>query len=273
MPTKRRQHLVELEDLPHFPRLLRDYVTDFLSVMFATFRPYRVVYPLVSELLDRGQTPQRIVDLCSGAGAPARLLFDHLKQTRNLDLILTDKFPNQNAVAKHAPHYLAEPVDILAPEAARLPLPPGIRTLFTSFHHFDSDAARAILAQSVANGQPIAIFETTERSARGVLSMLAIAPLVFALTPFIRPFHLPRLLLTYIIPAIPFCALWDGIVSTFRTYTIPELEALAAEFPEFRWKIGAIESGLGFKVTYMVGWHRSEGKSIAMRAEKLGENH
>ena len=73
----RRMHLVELEDLPWFPAILRDGGTAFLEFAErASGHGRRMVGPLERALDATGET--RIVDLCSGGGGPAATIADEL---------------------------------------------------------------------------------------------------------------------------------------------------------------------------------------------------
>ncbi len=76
------------------------------------------------------------------------------------------------------------------------------------------------------------------------------------MAPWIRPWVAARLLLTYVLPLAPLCNLWDGVVSSLRSYTVPELLALGrAAAPGYRWEAGTLR-GRGPAVTYLIGWPR-----------------
>ena len=72
----------------------------------------------------------------------------------------------------------------------------GLRTMFNSFHHFRPADATAILRSAVAAGQPIGVFEVSNRSLRTVLTLILTPLFVFIATLFIRPFRWDRLLWT-----------------------------------------------------------------------------
>ncbi|MFK7798226.1 MAG: hypothetical protein AB8E82_12285, partial [Aureispira sp.] len=74
-------------------------------------------------------------------------------------------------------------------------------------------------------------------------------------TPFIRPFSLLRLLFTYLIPIIPICVWWDGIVSAFRTYSVAEMQDLVQALnnsTSYDWDIGEKKGKLN-KILYLIG--------------------
>ncbi len=197
----------------------------------------------------------QVVDLCSGGGGPwIDWLLSAVSQPVQ-SVILTDKFPNIDTANKNIPTgltYWTESVD-----ATEVPIQLlGFRTLFTSFHHFKKDAARAILQDACENGQPIGVFEFTRRTIPALLLMLlAIVPVWIAVAQM-RPVKFSRIVLTYLIPVIPFVVTFDGFVSCLRTYSPSELLTMVngAEFAGFEWKAGITEgSAFGFPVTYLIG--------------------
>jgi hypothetical protein len=85
--------------------------------------------------------------------------------------------------------------------------------------------------------------------ALGTLTQLAV-------TPFIKPFRWSRLLLTYALPVVPLCTLWDGIVSCLRVYDPEELARLVAELPasDYRWEYGRLDvPQMPTRLTYLIG--------------------
>jgi hypothetical protein len=257
----RRQHLVELHEMPWFPAAWRDLVTDFLSFFFRTFRPYRVAAPMLAEALEHAGT-DRIVDLCSGAGAPVLSVLPALEALGRSpsSVTLTDLYPNRQAF-RIAASIRCSVTGVETPvDATNVPAElTGFRTMFTAFHHFAPSDARGILADARRKGEGIGIFEYTERNLLLWAIPVLLIPLMAGIcTPFMRPFRWRRLLWTYVAPVVPLVAMWDGLVSNLRTYTTYELRELAesSEGGPYRWQTGRVRS-LGLSgVTYLVGWPR-----------------
>jgi hypothetical protein len=200
-----------------------------------------------------------ILDLCSGGGGPWLWLHQTLAEKGvSMSVCLTDKYPNLQAFEQwtretnHAIRFHPHPVD-----ATHVPDElPGFRTMFTAFHHFRPEHARAVLADAVRKRQGIGIFEATHRSLLGLLLMLSTPFIVLVLTPFIRPFRWSRWLWTYLIPLVPLIALFDGLVSCLRTYRVSELREMIARLNsnDYHWEIGTVQSKLiPIPVTYLVG--------------------
>lgn len=136
----------------------------------------------------------------------------------------------------------------------------GFRTLFTSFHHFHPEAARALLRDAVRNRQGIGVFEARQRTPKALL-LTALSPLFVLLsTPFIRPFRLSRLLFTYLLPVVPLVVLFDGIVSCLRTYTPAELREMAESLggEDYLWEIGEEKARGPAPVTNLIGYLAEE---------------
>lgn len=263
----KRMHLVEFHDLTVCPKEVRDTLTDLLQFtvrLHGTFKPIET--PLRRAIRKSGA--RAIVDLCSGGGGPWRDL------DASVPVLLTDKFPNtdaferMNGAAAANVTYEFESVDATAVSAELS----GFRTLFSSFHHFEPDQARAILADAVAQKQGIAVFEFTRRHPRAIAQMLLSPIGALLAVPFMRPFRLLRLFWTYIVPLVPLFLMLDGIVSCLRTYSTAELRTMTAEFPDYEWEIGE-ETGKYWPVpvTYVIGYPRREVPKAAASAERSDE--
>jgi hypothetical protein len=255
---KRRQ-LFEFEDLPWLPTALRDLITDVLRDEIVLGRDvYAPVAPVLADVI-REQDAAQLIDLCSGAGGPwPRLRGQLAEEGVRVDLILTDRYPNHGAgrltveADGSSTYYETEPVDATAvPEQLR-----GIRTLFTSFHHFRPERARAILADAQARDEAICVFEFTERRRLPIALTLALAPLgVWAHLARRRPVH-PLHVALALLPA-PLAVTWDGIVSNLRTYLPEELRDLVADLhrDDYRWISGTLNPPKrgGAPVIYLIG--------------------
>jgi hypothetical protein len=133
----------------------------------------------------------------------------------------------------------------------------GFRTIFSGFHHFDNSSAKAVLKNAVDAKTGIGIFDGGNKNILAILAILVVHPIIFfVFTPFYRPFRFSRLFFTYIIPIIPFCTVWDGIVSIIRLYKPSELLQIANEVePDtYHWNSGKKKSKFGLNVTFLIGY-------------------
>ncbi|XXX81991.1 hypothetical protein WMF30_24840 [Sorangium sp. So ce134] len=259
-----RMQLVELEDLPWFPSVLRDGGTAFLEFAErASGHGRMLVGPLERALDATGET--RLIDLCSGGGGPAAAIADELaKRGRTVTVTLTDLYPNLRAFEHAARGSRGAVVGRAAPVDATA-VPPeltGFRTIFNAFHHFRPEQARQVLADAVAQRQPIGVFEVVSREIPMLLGLL-FTPLTVTLSmPFWRPFRWAWLLWTWLVPVMQAFVLWDGLVSWLRIYSVEELRALVAQIdaPDWVWDIGTIKLGdAPLHGTYLVGYPKPRG--------------
>lgn len=260
----RRLHLVELEDLDWLPAPVRDGGTDLLDLAFDRLGFYDGVAPKLVALLETtGAT--RIVDLCSGGGGGTLQMRRRVRERAGaVEIVLSDLFPNRagidrvRALGDPTTTYRPEPTDALLGGGEL----EGVRTMSGALHHFPPDAVRALIAGIVERRAPLAFFDLAASPAIRRLP-LALAPVAMgvnmlllflgslALVPLARPFRLSRLLLTYLVPAIPALVAWDGTVSALRAYTPEELLELARSVPgseRYTW-----EAGVAGPALYLTG--------------------
>ncbi|MCX2738680.1 class I SAM-dependent methyltransferase [Pontibacter anaerobius] len=255
-----RLQLFEFEDQRWFPHVIRQGMLDFLRFMITRLNAYEAATPLLQELLER--TGQRhITDLCSGAGGGIAAIQQELSQRTEspVTITLSDLYPNIGAY-EYLQHtsggsirFVPTPVDATAaPESVK-----GVRTIFSSFHHFPPHLAKAILQDAADKCAAIGIFEGAKKSWLELLLLWLFFPvIILVVTPFVRPFRLSRLFFTYIIPLIPLGILWDGTVSLLRMYTPEQLERMASEIraPNYTWRSGRTGTGPGKDVIYLLGY-------------------
>lgn len=260
-----RVHAFEIHELPGCPDLLRRIATDYLRTVAEVFDAFEPVAPLLERAL-RASGGQRIIDLCSGGSGPVVRLAESIALGPGSapEVVLTDLHPNLPAFRWAADHararvdYERQSVDALAvPEHLQ-----GVRTIFDAFHHFRPEQARRLLADAARRGQPLLVVEATQRSLPALVGMLLFVPLlVLVLTPFVRPFSVGRLLLTYVVPlAVPLIS-FDGLVSCLRSYTPAELRALTAglETPDYTFEVGQLKARGGM-LTYVLGGAAPTGR-------------
>ena len=251
-----RIHLFEFEDQKWFPAFLRNYGTDFLQFMSNMTKMYKPTVPIIEKVLKKSKTNQ-IIDLCSGgSGGLIGINAELKKNIPDLEIMLTDFYPNIPAfefAKKQAENFMfvEKPID-----ARNVPAElEGLRTQFWSLHHFKPTDAKQILQNTVNSNNSIAIFEFQERRMLSLVALLFSPLVVLFTTPFIKPFKIGRVIFTYFIPIVPLFVLWDGIVSSLRTYSVKEMNELVENLngmETYDWEINKVKSGPDV-VLYLLG--------------------
>ncbi len=261
---RKRIHLFEFHDLPWFPGMFRQALTEWLRVLWDRVGARKALAPVLAEvLLESGAT--RVIDLCSGAGGPLVGIQRELEITGGgFKAIVTDKFPNlkQMEDLQRQSRGMIE-ARLTSVDATRVPRDlNGFRTLFNSFHHFRPPQARQILKDAYDARQPIGVFEIPNRKFSGIaFSFVASFLGVLLLTPSMRPRRPAWWFFTYLVPIIPFTVAWDGWVSHLRAYTPEELLQMTSDFSDgYRWEVRSIELQKGkFTVTCLLGLPQPTG--------------
>lgn len=255
LAAMRRQEWFELHDHRLYPGFLRDLVTDALEAIWNCTNSYRVIVPRLRAAMEDAGT-HHIVDLCSGGGGPWIRLREQFAKIEEfqVSISLTDKFPNQRAATgtqtETGIEFYSSPVD-----ARRIPADlDGFRTIFSTFHHFNPEAAHAILDDAVMRHQGIAVFDAAKCSIGTMLATFATPLLCWYVTPRIRPFRWSRIVWTYLLPVVPLTLLVDGILSCLRAYSLDDLQELTEGLggDAYRWEIGE-EGGGRIGITYLIG--------------------
>jgi hypothetical protein len=252
--------LFEFEDLSWFPNTIRESMTDFLRYFLTATNFYQPVTPIITDAL-RKSGSNTIIDLCSGSGGAIEKVLENINSAtgEKVEIILTDKFSNLNAyryLEKRSVggiRHISMPVDATdVPPELR-----GLRTIFSGFHHFDAKDAKAVISNAVQNEQAIGIFDGGDKNLLTILGIIIFHPIAFLiLTPFFRPYRFSRFVFTYLIPVIPFCTVWDGVVSIMRLYQPEELLAMAQSIDDknYQWTAGKVRNKYFMNVTYLVGY-------------------
>ena len=277
----RRVQFIDLHEQPWFPSSIRNEITDALQFGLNLLNAYAPIAPLLQSALDSARSgtncSQSVVDLCSGGGGPWSDLAQMVQSRKlsgdsaGLRIWLTDKYPNLGASqnVRAAPE---NRIGFYPGSVDAMNVPPelkGFRTMFTSFHHFLPEEARAILQNAVDAGEGMGIFEITRRAPRTIGLILVWDLMLFICTPWIRPFRWSRFVWTYLVPIIPLVLLFDGVVSCLRTYRPQELREMVEKLAgnEYEWKISELAAG-HVPITYLIGYPRASAPGLIERLRR-----
>jgi hypothetical protein len=155
-----------------------------------------------------------------------------------VQFVLTDlhpHVPNWAEAAAKSPnmHYEAQPVDAANAPASLIQQHRAsgkriFRLFNLAFHHFDDPLARAILRNTMENSDGFAILELQGRSFSAFIACCAFGLGIMVLAPVYawkwRSFM--TLFFAWVVPILPFVLVFDGWISSLRSRTPDEVEAL-----------------------------------------------
>lgn len=251
--------MFEFNDQAWLPKSVRREITSYLDFLAKFMGRYLPVSEIIAQVMER-EDLDSIIDLCSGASQTAVAIRAGVEEHtgRELTVYMTDKYPADPDLRCADSRVVWDRRSI---DARSVPTDlRGIRTLFTSFHHFRGEAAAKVLADAVGKRQAIAIFEHADRGWWVMVKMAVTTPLIVSISLLARKKVAPStVLLNLVLPIVPLMLAWDGIMSIRRTYSIEEMRCLVeseTRAGEFDWWIGRTDSigkrGKG-PVYYLVG--------------------
>jgi hypothetical protein len=256
MPLPRLQ-LFEVNDAAWAPPAVREQLIESLSRALDWGGMLRgLSAPFAGFLAETGAT--EVLDLCAGAGGPASILARELRRAghRPPRFLLTDLRPHPEAWAalqRQDPEvidFVAEPVDATAIPAL---LGTGrARALINGLHHLPPQVASAVLRRAADGSPGIFIAEGFPRSPLRWFPMAPMAALSMLVNPLLSPRR--QLQKALLLPLTLAIGPWDGLVSTLRVYTEPELREMVAPLGDaFRWTSGTWRFPLGGLGTWFAG--------------------
>ena len=256
----KRLQLMETTDTRWMPAVVRDSVTETLSLALRWGRYFHGVAPVFSRFLQETGAEQ-ILDCASGAGEPITILVDAAVEAGlpRPDVLLTDLFPNVPAMERVVARYpqgvscLTEPLD-----ATRVPrsLWRPVRTYINCLHHFPPQAVAAVLADCARARAALFVLESFPRRPVRGLPILPTGPAGLVANPLLcRRQRGLKALLTFALPLVPLLAAWDLSLSVARIHEPGELMALArgAGVDGYRWEHGEVPFPGGGRAYYFLG--------------------
>ncbi|WP_154697056.1 class I SAM-dependent methyltransferase [Lentzea guizhouensis] len=267
MESLPRIHFVELHDLDRTPPVLRTLHTESITTIYRLTDAAREYARPLARALREGADP-RIVDLCAGSGGPVPLIQRRLhREGIHTSVTLTDLVPNVGAFERVEasnrrvlPSCCSVDHESSSVDATDCRVP-GTRTIYGAFHHFPPALARRMLQNAVDTRSPIVIVDTKRSWLYVLLFPFFTTLAVLLAAPFQRnplPRYLLRLVLTYLVPVLPFMMFFDSVVSFLRMYGRGELRSMVDGLDgteSFTWTIGVERGFTGAQ--YLIGIPRS----------------
>ena len=255
-----RLHGFEFHDLSWFPAVLRESTVETLSRAIETSRLLAGPAEALADLLEQtgGKT---VLDLCSGAGAPAALFAGELRRrgVEGVRFLVSDLYPNPGAFEALARRHPGSIEGCEAPvDATDVPrdIDHEVRTIVNAFHHFSPGVARSILEAAVRDRKAILVVEACPRSLGRFLAFLPHLVRAALRNPFRAPRRrLAKFALTYLLPVQPLTGLFDGFVSVGRMHEPFELDRMTdAIGGGYVWRHGVAPYAGWGRATWLAGY-------------------
>ncbi len=224
----KRCPLRELHELPWFPRLWRDELTEFLSFFTIYSGVYTPALHRLARIMERADLPETYTDLCSGGGLYEIGFVRRLRALtgRPVRARLTDLYPNAHwpEVRRLAPEAVGC-VPESCPAETAIARYPGLHVMFSGLHHFTPEEIASMVKCAAQHDRSLALFDYSRRNFwRELFPMLAAIPLMLLTAFLVWPFSWKRLCFTWLVPVLPLLLWIDGWISRFRAYEAEELE-------------------------------------------------
>ena len=254
-----RLQLVELNDHDRTPAALRDTVIETLSRALRWGRMLQGLVAPLREFLAAAGTDE-VLDVCAGAGGPARVLAEELaRDGRPPRFLLTDLFPRLEEW-EHARRERPDAIDFVEDPVDATAIPAELadgraRMVVNAFHHFPPALAQAIIDDAIAGSRGLFISESFGRNPLGFLPFAPVGLAALAAAPLLaRRDRLAKALYTWATPIALAASAFDGLVSTMRIYEEADLRRMVAPHGDrFRWVYGRYTFPMGGKGFYFWG--------------------
>lgn len=203
----------ELEDYSWFPLILRKFQMDFIGFVVTKFHFYDV---FIEYLQKQNLENTKMYDLCSGSGEPAIYIFS--KSTCFSKLFLSDKFPSSDK--------------IIFADVLEMDFQKGFcYTMFNAFHHFTDDEKLKLISKINNSGARAYFVEILEPNLIFIIKVMSLTLIGnLFITPFIKPFSITRIILTYIIPINLFTITYDGVISILKSKSVKQYKEILPDY-------------------------------------------
>lgn len=221
----------EFGDIKEVPQFYHNYLRALMSLLYEYLHIHRLWLPMIRKFSqqNKGET---LLDPCAGSGHVNLLIAKELEKEEDFKFYLSDfmtdrapKFAKQINEANHPNiHYIEHSVDLLQmKDEVEFP-----KVFINSFHHFSPDQVAKIFRDHARVKKDILILEYCRKTPLNFFSMVTGPFIGMLLFPLIveKKDILWSFIFVFIIPLIPLMLLWDGVISSLRTYSRMDIEKI-----------------------------------------------
>lgn len=244
----------EFNDWPKCPAFIRESILEVLGKSIRAAGVYDVLAPLFIQFC-KDTKATGVLEFGAGSGESTVIFLDAICQTDDTPprIYISDLYPLATVMQKTCERY----PELLTPilHSVDLRCPPetprhDMRMVLSAFHHFDTDMARLFLANAQKKGVAVFIAEPFTGSLKAFFPLFIHGFTSLARNGLCSTNALvPKLFFTFVLPLIPMCLLWDGLISMIRMYDKRGFADLVASLPEtgaaYIWEYTEVQVPLG----------------------------
>lgn len=255
--------IYECNDSPHCPQFIRESILEVLGNSIRDAGVYEKLAPRFIDFCTKHHI-KNILEIGAGSGESTAVFVDAVfrHQQKPPHIYISDLLPMHEVMKATAARY----PDVLTPledsldirNAAVAPVH-DMRMVLSAFHHFDPDVVRSFFKD--AREQQLAIFiaEPFTNSLRAFFPLF-----LHGFTSLARngvqssKMRFVKFFFTFLLPLIPMCLLWDGLVSMIRMYDKKGFMEIVETLPEsesgYQWHYEEVKVPLGGTASLFTGY-------------------
>lgn len=221
----------EFGDLPKIPKFYHNFLRTLMSRLYELFKIHQLWIPHILAFCKENESTV-IMDPCAGSGKVNQLIESEIQKDVNIQFILSDIMTDRapmfadhiNGLRNKRLQYISHSIDFLKSQNEyKQP-----KMFINSFHHFTNDQVIEILKASSQNSSNLLILEYCRKTFMSFISMILGPFIAMILFPIVVKKNdlIETFIFMYLIPIIPMMLLWDGVISSLRTYDKDDIENL-----------------------------------------------
>lgn len=256
----------EFNDSPQCPTFIRESILEVLGKSIRDAKVYEALAPRFIQFCQDAKV-QTVLEFGAGSGESTAIFLDAVLGTGETPprIYISDLFPMATVMAKTCATHpdtlipLQGSVDLRNP-----PESPGhdMRMVLSAFHHCDAEMARQFLKKGQEQGVAVFIAEPFTKSLQAFFPLFLHGFTSLARNGVLSSrMRLAKFICTFLLPLIPLCLLWDGLISMVRMYSKDDFAEMVGSLPDvdlpYDWQYEEVQVPLGGTASLFTGRPRS----------------
>ncbi len=248
----------ECNDSPRCPLFIRESILEVLGKSIRDAKVYDALTPEFVQFCADAKV-DTVLEFGAGSGESTAIFMDALLQTEQAPphIYISDLYPMisvMTATCERYPQLLT-----MIPDSVDMCNPPetpahNMRMVLSAFHHFDTESVRRFLVDAQEQGVAVFIAEPFTNSLKAFFPLFLHGFTSLAWNGlFSLKSRVLKFLFTFIVPLIPMCLLWDGLISMIRMYDEDMLMDIVGLSTTYEWQYKEVSVPLGGVASIFTG--------------------